>query len=527
MQQKFFIAFLALFCTIVTINAQPSIIPMPKEYKAIKDSFKLDNSVALVVTEPSFSDEGYYLQKEVLRITGVTLAVQNQKKASSILLEKSSAKNTTPGSYKLKMSANEITISAADDEGIFNGISSFLQLTTASKVAKNTLPRSFTIASWEINDEPVYAWRGLMLDESRHFFGKDKVKSLLDWMAFYKLNKFHWHLTDEPGWRLEIKKYPLLTLVGGIGSYTNANTPTAYYTQEEVKEIIRYAAERKIEVIPEIDMPGHARAANKAYPEFSGGGSEKYPDFTFDPGNEKTYQYLTDILKEVNVLFPSKKIHLGGDEVSFGNQQWNKNPGVKRIMESQNLKDLKGVEDYFMKRMADSLYQLNSKFLAWDEMANLSLPSDKTIIFWWRHDQPKQLQIALDKNYDVVLCPRIPLYFDFVQDANHAVGRKWQSTYADIKTLYNFKTEGLVAKNKQKQVLGIQANVWAETIVSPQRLDYMIYPRISALAEAAWTDKKDYENYLIRLKPHLALYENAGIYYYNPFQPSYNSEPRR
>ncbi|MFP4367730.1 MAG: family 20 glycosylhydrolase, partial [Bacteroidales bacterium] len=171
----------------------------------------------------------------------------------------------------------------------------------------------------EIREDPEYGWRGIMLDESRHFFGKDKVKSILDWMVYYKLNRFHWHLTDSPGWRIEIKKYPKLGHVGGIGNHTDPFTPAEFYTQEDIKEIIAYAKERKIVVIPEIDMPGHATAANHAYPEYSGGGSERYPDWTFHPGREGTYQYLTDILREVDALFPSQMVHLGGDEVSCGN----------------------------------------------------------------------------------------------------------------------------------------------------------------------------------------------------------------
>ena len=510
-------------CTLgfLCADGQPPIIPLPKEYKAINDSFNLNSGVALVIAEAALADEGYYLQKELLKQTGITVAIQRTKSPRSIILQKSPAKKLITGSYNLNMSANEIAISAADDEGIFNGIISLLQL-TASKKAING---SMNIAVWNIADEPLYPWRGLMLDESRHFFGKEKVKSLLDWMAFYKLNKFHWHLTDEPGWRLEIKKYPLLSLIGGIGNQTNPNAAAAFYTQEDIKEIIQYASERKIEVIPEIDMPGHARAANKAYPEFSGGGSEKYPDFTFDPGKEATYTYLTSILKEVNVLFPSKMIHLGGDEVSFGNQQWGKNTGIQKIMAANNLKNLKDVEDYFMKRMADSLYKLNSQFLAWDEMANLSLPTDKTIIFWWRHDKPGQLKMAVDKNYSVVLCPRIPLYFDFVQDSNHTVGRKWKGAYAGLENLYAFDATHFISKSKQGKVLGIQANVWTEVIATPQRLDYMIFPRISALAEAAWSEKRDYQNYLDRLKAHLILYRENQTFFYNPFIPVMTDEP--
>lgn len=503
------------------LNAQPPIIPAPKHYKALQDSFLLNNDVAIVFSDKTLADEAQFLQKELLKRTGISVAANPAKKQRSIQLVKTGIKSSNAGAYYIKMSGKTVVVSAAEEEGVFNGIVSMLQLVSSGT------KHAVVIKSWEIKDEPLYPWRGLMLDESRHFFGKEKVKSILDWMAFYKLNKFHWHLTDTPGWRIEIKKYPLLSVLGGIGSHSNQNSPAAFYTQEDVKEIVAYAAERKIEVIPEIDMPGHARAANRAYPQYSGGGSAKYPDFTFDPGNEGTYAYLSDIIREVDVLFPSKKIHLGGDEVSFGNQQWGKNPAIQRLMNTEKLESLKDVEDYFMLRMADTLFKLNSTFLAWDEMANLSLPADKTIILWWRHDQPKQLEMALNKNYKVVLCPRIPLYFDFVQDSTHNVGRKWRDTYAGLKSVYSFSDDNIVAKNKQKNVLGIQANVWTEVIATPERLEYMLFPRIGALSEAAWSEKRDYDNFLQRLKNHLGLYDAEDIYYYNPFDPMMNSELRK
>jgi hexosaminidase len=365
-----------------------------------------------------------------------------------------------------------------------------------------------------------------MLDESRHFFGKEKVKFLLDWMAFYKLNRFHWHLTDEPGWRLEIKNYPRLSLVGGIGNYLDSTATAQYYTQEDIKEIVAYAAERKIVVIPEIDMPGHATAANKAYPQYSGGGSEKHPDFSFNPGREETYQYLTDILREADVLFPSDMIHLGGDEVSFGNEKWKTDAAVQRLMKKNGLKDLKAVEDYFIQRMADSLFEMNNRILAWDEMAGASLPVDKTLIFWWRHDRPEQLKTALDKGYTTVLCPRLPFYFDFVQDSAHRFGRKWNRLYNSLKEVYSFSAaQTAVAQNKKQLIAGMQANLWTETVSDEQRLDYLLFPRISALAEAAWTEEKNYAGFLDRLKLHLPLYQKQKIYYYDPFRPLQHPEP--
>lgn len=500
---------------------QPQIIPLPQQYTAVPQTFVLSKNTALVVEDKLFSEESFFLQKEILSRKAIPVSRKPAPGATTIRLRKNN-KQVQQGAYSISMSASEVVISAAEEEGIFNGIISFLQLVSVNE-ARNG---SILVNCWNIGDFPKYAWRGLMIDESRHFFGIEKIKSVLDWMAFYKLNRFHWHLTDEPAWRIEIKKYPMLALVGGIGSHTDSATVAKFYTQQQIKEVVAYAAERKIVVIPEIDMPGHARAANRAYPQFSGGGSEKYPDFTFDPGNPQTYQYLTDILREVDVLFPAKMIHLGGDEVSFGNEKWSSNAGVKKLMSQHRLKNLKDVEQYFMQRMADSLFRMNIKFLAWDEMANVKLPSDKTIIFWWRHDQKKDLQAALDNNYSVVLCPRIPFYFDFVQDSTHAVGRKWKNTYAALKDVYAFDLNEYVDKKQQQHVLGIQANVWTETIISNERLEYMMYPRISALAEAGWSATKDYDSFLKRLAPHLSLFQKSRIYYFDVFSPGRLSEPR-
>lgn len=515
--------FLFLISTVCSLFGQsPAIIPVPQTYQRSQGFFLLNPQTVIVVNDASFEDEAYFLQKEVLRYHTLALSIQPQKAASAIVLERNKNKQFDTGAYAIKMDATGVTISAAEDEGLFNGIVSFLQLSVSSQ-KKET---GFLMPCWKLEDSPLYQWRGLMLDESRYFFGKEKVKFLLDWMAFYKLNRFHWHLTDEPGWRLEIKKYPRLALVGGIGNYLDTAAPAKYYTQEDIKEIVAYATERKIVVIPEIDMPGHATAANKAYPQFSGGGSLKHPDFTFHPGREATYQHLTDILRETDVLFPSEMIHLGGDEVSYGNEKWKTDAEVQKLMSDKKLKDLKAVEEYFMQRMADSLFKLNNKFLAWDEMAGVSLPVDKTIIFWWRQDQLEPLQKALDRGYTTVLCPRLPFYFDFVQDSTHRFGRKWSGLYNALKDVYAFSIEKIpFAQQKKELIAGIQANVWTETVATEQRLDYLLFPRISALAEAAWTSRKNFPDFMDRLKLQLPLYEKQKIYYYNPFSPAQHAEP--
>ena len=378
-----------------------------------------------------------------------------------------------------------------------------------------------------ITDQPRYQWRGFMLDESRHFFGKEKVKQLLNWMAFYKLNKFHWHLTDANGWRIAITKYPKLTTIGGIGNHSDTLAAAEYYTHDDIREIVAYAKERFIDVIPEIDMPGHATAANRAYPEFSGGTISKYPNFTFDPANEATYSYLADILKEVNALFPYGMIHLGGDEVALGMQAWAGRPAIMEMMKKDSLHTLSDLEHYFFRRMADTVSRLNSKTLCWDEATEAGLQPNQTIIFWWRQNQPQALQLALQNHYQVVLCPRLPLYFDFVQDKNNVAGRKWNGSFNSLSDVYNFPEKQLFpAQARSNQVLGIQANLWTETVGSEKRLDYLVFPRLAALAEAAWTNpaSKDEAAFNEHLKTNFGLYEKAGIYYYDPFDPAFHPE---
>src|SRR5690606_592552 len=240
-------------------------------------------------------------------------------------------------------------------------------------------------------------------------------------------------------------------------------------------ESVSYAAERNIVVIPESDMPGHATAANRAYPEFSGGGTEAHPHFTFNPGKEETYGYLTDILRETNAIFPSGLLHLGGDEVSFGSAAWKTNPDIQALMTREALASEKDVERYFMKRMADSVYQLNAKLLAWDEMADADLPTANTLIFWWRHDKPEQLRTALNSGYKTIICPRLPLYFDFVQDSTHRFGRKWDGLYNPLEAVYHYDVEQFARTPEESRLIaGVQANLWTEPIPDAQRLEYLL-----------------------------------------------------
>lgn len=491
------------------------IVPQPRNVEFLNGNFAIDFNTEIVNADGLFKNASQYLQWELQKRFRINLANRNAGSGENCIKFTRTRDKDMPGEgYELVVRPGEIIIAANSEKGAFYGCISLLQMVAAAQQdgGKMLLPACL------VTDEPLYGWRGFMLDESRHFFGKDAVKDILDWMAYYKLNKFHWHLTDEPAWRLMIQGYPFLAYVGGVGSWSNPYLPAQFYTQDDVREIIEYAAARQIEVIPEIDMPGHATAANKAYPEFSGGGSKDHPEFTFNPGNEGTYSYLSRILRETNTLFPAAKIHLGGDEVSFGNGKWATDPGIQQLMKSGKLKDLKAVEQYFMERMADSVMAMGSQVLAWDEMADVDLPRDSTIIYWWRHDQPKQLKKALDNGYRTVICPRLPFYFDFVQDSTHKVGRKWGKQYVPLERVYGFDAATLVPSSQQQLILGIQANLWTERVENVQRLQFMLFPRICALSEACWSlpASRDFPSFQQRMKYQYKLFDQAHIYYYKP-----------
>ena len=405
--------------------------------------------------------------------------------------------------------------------GTFYATQALTQSFAASdkKLSATTMP---------LRDSPRYEWRGLMLDESRHFFGKETVKQLLDVMAYLKMNRFHWHLTDEPGWRIEIKKYPKLTETGAEGNWHDRNAKREFYTQDDIREIVNYAMERNIMVVPEIDMPGHAIAANRAYPEFSAGGAGRWKDFTFHPAKETTYSFIDDVITEIAQLFPSPYIHIGGDEVSYGNQIWHTDPEIQQFIKDNDLKDEVGLEHYFVRRVCDIVNSKGRIMIGWDEIITSGVTPDKAIIMWWRHDKPNQLVTALESGFQVVLTPRIPCYFDFVQDGSHKTGRRWGTKFNDLQTVYNFPDDlSTLIADRTNQILGIQANLWTERVADIKRLYFMLFPRLAGIAEAAWTnpESKEYSRFEMELKNFYQYLDGKGINYFNIFDPESTPEP--
>lgn len=495
-----------------------NIIPYPNYYKQQEKSVRIPKKITISSKSAEFRA---LIPDFIGTAHTMSIHIKEKKCNKGFIHLKKNKKLTNQEQYHIVTTPKGITIEAGHINGCFYGLQSALQMIYASD-------HGGYLNCSVIQDEPRYPWRGIMLDESRHFMGMEEVKKTLDFMALHKLNKFHWHLTDASGWRIEIKQYPLLTTIGGIGNHTNPEAPTKFYTQDEVREIVEYANRRFIEVIPEIDMPGHATAAVKAYPEFSGGGSSAYPDFTFNPGKEGTYTFLTNILKEVTTLFPSKYIHVGGDEVHFGNEAWHTLPEVQSLMDKSKLNDLKDVELYFIKRMSDSIAKMDKFLIGWDEVTKANLPKNNTVVMWWRHDKPQQLTEAMQTGYQVVLCPRLPLYFDFDQHQSHKYGRRWsQGAFASLEDVYHFpgKSYTPIVSVSNPLILGIQGNIWTERIHTNERLQFMTYPRLSALAEAAWTysQNKDIENFNDRMNWMYTIYKQQGVVFFDYKNP--NSSP--
>lgn len=503
------ILFLEMLCP---LWAQHSLFPAPASYKSAKGSF-------IVGKKTSINGTGKYAQILVTALTSElknNYAASTDKNAVSLVVDE---KLSMPDeAYSLHITPDSVILKASSDAGLFHAKEALIQLIRAGK---GNLP------CCRIEDYPRYEWRGFMLDESRHFFGKEKVKQYLNIMASLRMNVFHWHLTDEPGWRIEIKRYPKLTQQGAVGNWHNPKAKEEFYTQEDIKEIVAYAAERQIMVVPEFDMPGHATAVCRAYPEVSGGGEGRWAHFTFHPCKEETYQFISNVLDEIVELFPSPFIHIGGDEVNYGNQSWFTDPQIQDFIQTNKLVDETGLEHYFIRRAADIVASKGKTMIGWDEIVDAGISPEKAVVMWWRHDRKYQLLKALENGYRVIMTPRRPLYADFVQFHSHKVGRFWNG-YNPIEDIYSFpEPVEYLTKGYEDQIMGIQFSLWTERVADNKRLDFMTFPRLAAVAEAAWTPAKakEYSSFMKRLPVFLQYLDSLGIYYFNPFDPTLHPEP--
>jgi hexosaminidase len=430
--------------------------------------------------------------------------------------------------YTLTIKEKEITITG-NNAGIFYGLQTILQLLPASaNPSLDKTTKTFDLPCCVVEDYPRFGWRGMHLDVSRHFFPKDFVKKYIDLLALYKMNVFHWHLTDDQGWRLEIKKYPKLTSVGAyrkgtlIGHYTNKPVQYdtirygGYYTQADAREIVEYARKRHITVVPEIEMPGHASAAVAAYPELAStpGPFEVIRDWgvfkdVFCP-KEETFQFLQNVLAEVIAIFPSKYIHIGGDECP--KDRWKESAFCQALIKKQGLKDEHELQSYFIQRIEKFVNSKGRQIIGWDEILEGGLAPNAAVMSW--RGEKGGIEAAKQRHL-VVMSPTTTVYFDYYQskkpDEPLAIGG-----FLPLDSVYHYEPiPKELRADEQQYIIGIQANLWTEYIATPEKVEYMLLPRLCALAEVAWTPpaQKNYTGFMERLQQHRRLLDVMKVNY--------------
>ncbi|MFA0414258.1 beta-N-acetylhexosaminidase [Vibrio renipiscarius] len=434
------------------------------------------------------------------------------------------------GEYTLTVSHSGIRLEAGSTAGFVHASATLLQL-----VQETDQPNTLKVPYVQINDTPRFRYRGMMLDCARHFHPTERVKRLINHLAHYKFNHFHWHLTDDEGWRIEIKAYPELTEIGSIRGPGTALEPQfstlndvhgGFYSQEEIRDVVAYAAERGITVIPEIDIPGHCRAALKALPHLLKDEQDQsvyrsiqhYTDNVLSPALPGTYEFLDTVLTEVAELFPSPWIHIGADEVPDG--VWVNSPSCQELMAQHDYQNTKELQGHLLRYAEKRLQTLGKRMVGWEEAQHGNKVSKDTIIYSWLSEEAA-LNCA-SQGFDVILQPAQYTYLDMTQDYSpDEPGVDWASTIP-LESAYRYEPLKEVPDSDpiRKRILGIQCALWCEIVTHQQRMDYMIFPRLTAMAEACWTDKpqRNWQDYLSRLKGHLPLLDKQGVEYRQPWK---------
>jgi hexosaminidase len=485
-----------------------SIVPFPAQINVLEGMFRLQ-STTFILVDPFSESTGALLAERLRRATGYDFPLRrwaegvNQSGAITLTAQDSDTR-LGPEGYEVAVTPDQIAIRAPGSAGLFYGTQSLLELLPPQIFSKEKLPgRNWNIPCARIRDRPRFRWRGLMLDVSRHFFPPSEIKQLLDVMALHKLNVFHWHLTDDQGWRIEIKKYPRLTEIGawrkGIGfnldpksstSYDSQGRYGGYYTQADVRDLIAYAQARFITILPEIELPGHASAALAAYPEFSCSGGPYTTDMSeavcsgvFCAGKEDTFEFLQNILIEVMNLFPGQLIHTGGDEVSRVN--WRNCPLCRGRVAREGLEDDSELQRYFIKRIEQFVNAHGKRLIGWSEIWNNKLARSTALMDWIGGGVD-----AVQAGHDAVMSPEEFCYLDFYQSKNRSTEPPAAGAYLPLDKVYGFEPIlANISPQEQAHILGAQANVWTEYMPSFAHVEYMVFPRLSALAEVVWSPR--------------------------------------
>ena len=524
-------------CVVATmVSAQPfSLIPLPQSVIKSEGEFVFGQKLTAQITPQA--KEVFELFAEVF-YKATDIKIKPIQKSSKAQLELNLIPSLPAEGYRLKVTNEKIAISASQPAGFFYALQTLKQLLPRSVMAGIADPAisQWSIPCVEIEDAPRFAWRGFMLDEGRHFFGKEAVKRVIDVMATYKMNRFHWHLTEDQGWRIEIKKYPKLTEVGawrkskGLG-YGDVRPDSehygGYYTQKDVKEIVEYAKARFIEIVPEVDIPGHSQAAIAAYPEILACDPENKHEVWLWQGvstdvinvvNPQAVQFAKDVIDELTEIFPFGYIHLGGDECPVN--KWRENEQCKARLAaigSQNYRDL---QIDFYKQLHDHIAQKPAakqrKLIFWNEIlhGNTSiLPNDITVMAWVGANQAAVE--AAKRGMTTILSPQIPYYINRKQSPLPTEPMSQGRGTETVEAVYNYIPMQDVPAELQSKYLGVQANFWTEWVVEESVLQYLMLPRLAAVAEAGWTaqQKRNYEDFVNRLQAEKEYYEKKGLKY--------------
>jgi hexosaminidase len=498
-----------------------SLIPLPAQLMVADGKFNVDSHTPIVVADHAGSTlrTAHYLAELIARTRGLHLPVQQgaAKASAIVLLRDPHAPVANREGYALDVTPQGIRITARDDAGLFYGAVTLWQLLTP-----DAQHGAVQVPAVQIRDQPRFTWRGLMLDSARHFQSVAEIEQLLNQMAEHKLNVFHWHLTDDQGWRIQIKRYPELTRIGAWRTPPNAGhdgEPQRYggfYTQDEIRHVVAYAAARHITVVPEIDMPGHAQAVVAAYPQF--GVTGQRPPVSVDWGvnpylynvDDATFQFITHVLDEVMALFPSKYIHVGGDEAV--KDQWQAAPAVQAKMHALGLKNEDALQGWLIDRVGKYLDAHGRRLIGWDEILDGGVPVDATVMSW--RGAKGAIKAAQD-GHDVVLSPAPDLYLDQLQSdrADETAGR---IPVRDLASVYAFEPVPKELDAAQAQhVLGAQANAWTEHMPTMKHVEHAAFPRLAALSEVDWSPAaaRDWSSFTNRLAAQFARYRAQGIAY--------------
>ncbi|MCU4156059.1 family 20 glycosylhydrolase [Carboxylicivirga sp. A043] len=498
------------------------VIPLPEKITPMAGSFVLNKSTKWVVQNEETDSIITFFSDKIKQSTGFELETAKEEPSNNFVsLNINTALPGGKEAYALSVTKDFVYISGGSAQGLFYGLQTLLQLLPAEIESSSLVKKSmWTIPAVEIKDKPRFKWRGMHLDVCRHFVPVENIKKHLDMMAMFKMNTFHWHLTEDQAWRIEIKKYPRLTEVGATRIEGEGHTYSGYYSQEDVKEIVAYAAERFITVVPEIELPGHALAALAAYPEYSctGGPFEVRNVWGVEPdvycaGNDDTFQFLEDVIDEVVALFPSPYFHIGGDECP--KERWEKCRKCQRRMRQEGLKDEHELQSYFIKRIEKVLIAHNKKMIGWDEILEGGLAESAAVMSWRGEEGGIE---AASQGHDVVMTPGNWCYLDHYQ-GDYRIEPVAIGGYTTLEEAYNYEpVPAELEADKVHHVLGTQGNVWTEYMYTPALVEYRVYPRLIALAEVNWTSKaqKDYQSFVKRLDNNLVRLDLHTINYHIP-----------